>query len=194
MSIKKIIIVIIVLLALTTFFYFDLSQYLDFQYLKDNQLRFNDYYQDNPLLVAVIFFLIYVASTALSVPGAALFLPMGLDAFLEIHTWKRCRQLLTRVQPVVVTRSLKEAAAAGDVDDRATMDDYIHSHLPGGYASLGGAAGWRHPDGSRIHLLKTAPLTISSSQVRRRIAAGKAIGDLVPVPVKAYIDEKELYR
>ena len=135
---------------------------------------------------------IHFASTV--VPGAALFLPMGLDAFLEIHTWKRCRELLTRVQPVVVSRSLEEEAAAGEVDDRAKMDDYIHSHLHGGYASMEGATGWRHPDGSRIHLLATVPLAISSSLVRRRISAGKAIGDLVPAPVKAYIDEKELYR
>jgi len=126
------------------------------------------------------------------VPGASLFLLMGMDAFLEIHTWKRFRELLEQVQPVVVTRLLEGQTLTGD--DAARMDAYIHSHLSDGYVSTGEKTGWRHPGGSRIHLLRVAPLAVSSSQVRRRISAGKAVDRLVPVPVKAYIDEKELYR
>ena len=36
------------------------------------------------------------------VPHAALFLIMGIDAFLEIHTWKSQARLLEQIQPVVV--------------------------------------------------------------------------------------------
>lgn len=77
MPIKKIIILVILALALATFFIFDLSQYLNFTYLKENQLRFIDYYQTNPILVALGFFAIYVFSTALSIPGAALLTLVG---------------------------------------------------------------------------------------------------------------------
>ena len=80
-------------------------------------------------------------------PGADLFLLMGMDAFLEIHTWKRCRELLARVQPVVVTRLLEEETEAGE--DGARMAGYIRSQLSGEYASMQGETGWRHPDGSR---------------------------------------------
>ena len=126
------------------------------------------------------------------VPGAALLLVMGMDAFLEIHTWKRCRELLEKVQPVVVTRLLEGESMAAD--DAAKMEPYIRSHLSGGYTPMAAKNGWRHPDGNQIHLLRVTPLKVSSSQVRRRISAGKAVGDLVPNPVKVYIDEKELYR
>ena len=126
------------------------------------------------------------------VPGAALFLLMGMDAFLEIHTWKRWRTLLGMVQPVVVSRRLEDEAASDD--DLATMEAYIRSCLSADYASCGQQGCWQHSNGNRIHLLRTTPLKVSSSQVRRRIGAGRSFADLVPGPVKAYIDEKELYR
>ncbi len=132
----------------------------------------------------------YFASTV--VPGATLFLPMGMDAFLEIHTWKRWRALLGRVQPVVVSRCAEDKPV--NDEDAATMDGYIRGCLSGRFAPCGTQACWQHPDGSRIHLLRTTPLALSSSQVRRWIAAGRSVGDLVPGPVRAYIDEKELYR
>tara|TARA_Y100000031_G_scaffold123159_1_gene138387 strand:- start:325 stop:1038 length:714 start_codon:yes stop_codon:yes gene_type:complete len=67
-------ILLVVLLAGLTaaFFYFDVHQYLSFQYLKDSQADFQAYYQSNPSLTLGLFFLVYVAVTALSVPGAAI--------------------------------------------------------------------------------------------------------------------------
>lgn len=77
MSVKKIIILVIIALALAAFFTFDLSQYLNFSYLKENQLRFSQYYEANPILVSVGFFIIYIVSTALSIPGATLLTLIG---------------------------------------------------------------------------------------------------------------------
>jgi nicotinate-nucleotide adenylyltransferase len=126
------------------------------------------------------------------VPGATLFLVMGMDAFLEIHTWKRWLELLQRVQLVVVTRQLD---GESDADaDRSMVDANIRTRLPGDYTFNEKMHCWQNADGSRIHLLQTPPVAVSSSQVRRRIRTGKAIADLVPLAVKAYIEEKELYR
>ena len=77
MPLKKLIILVILGALLTTFFTFDLSQYLDFAYLKENQLRFSEYYNRNPMLVSLLFFVIYIISTALSIPGAALLTLIG---------------------------------------------------------------------------------------------------------------------
>jgi len=123
-------------------------------------------------------------------PGATLFLVMGMDAFLEIHTWKRWLELLERVQLVVVTRQLD-----GEIDaESLMMDESIRTRLPGDYTYNEKHSRWKNAAGACIHLLQTLPVAVSSSQVRRRIKAGKPIADLVPPAVKAYIEEKELYR
>lgn len=125
-------------------------------------------------------------------PAAELFLVMGLDAFLEIHTWRRQRRLLESIQPVVVVRPADSGEIPGHVPDR--MAAYIETHLPGGYRFDSRRHRWRHDTLSAIHLIETAPMDISSSQIRQRIKAGLAITDLVPPAVNAYIEQKELYR
>jgi len=123
---------------------------------------------------------------------ATLFQIMGMDAFLEIHTWKSYRRLLETVQPVVVTRSMDGRMQSGDEVRR--LNDYIRSRLSEDYQYVEEQRCWRHPKETCIHLLPTTPVNISSSQVRQRIRAGKDIVDLVPPKVNAYIEQKELYR
>ena len=81
MPLKKLIVLALIGLAVVLFFTFDLAQYLNFTYLKENQLRFNDYYQANPVLVSLSFFVIYIVSTALSIPGATLLTLIGAAIF-----------------------------------------------------------------------------------------------------------------
>jgi nicotinate-nucleotide adenylyltransferase len=117
---------------------------------------------------------------------------MGMDAFLEMHTWMRYRQVIKTVRPVVVTRTMKDATATAD--EAGLLEDYIHRRLSPSYRYDAGHACWRDTDGNRIHLLTTPPVDVSSSQVRRRIAAGQTVSDLVPAAVNAYIERKGLYR
>jgi nicotinate-nucleotide adenylyltransferase len=124
--------------------------------------------------------------------GVTLFQLMGMDAFLEIHTWKSWRRLIETVQPVVVTRSMN--GWRGPDDDVGRMDDYIRSRLSADYQFIEEQGCWRHPGGKVIHLLPATPVNISSSQVRQLIRSGKAVADLVPPAVNAYIEQKELYR
>lgn len=125
-------------------------------------------------------------------PGAVLFLIMGLDAFLEIHTWKSHRRLLEAVQPVVVSRWVDGGMHAGDDFNR--MDRYIRSVLSRDCHHVEGQSWWQLAGKNKIHLLPTQPIDISSSQIRQRIREGKEIVDLVPPTVNAYIEQKELYR
>ncbi len=64
---------LLVLLAagVVAFFYFDLSQYFSLAFLKSSQQSFAAYYAAHPLLTMALYFLIYVAMCALSIPGAA---------------------------------------------------------------------------------------------------------------------------
>lgn len=127
-----------------------------------------------------------------TIPGAILFLVMGMDAFLEIHTWKRYRRLLEIAQPVVVSRRVENGLRT--VDDVSRMDSYIRSRLSADYHFLEETFCWRKDGGRCIHLLPTTPVDISSSRIRQRIRSGRSIDDLVPSAVSLYIEQKGLYR
>ncbi len=80
-SLQKLVVLALIASAIITFFAFDLSQYLSFSYLKENQLLLNNYYQANPVAASLGFFILYVISVALSVPGATLLTLMGGAVF-----------------------------------------------------------------------------------------------------------------
>ena len=54
------------------YFVFDLGQYFSLGYLKSQQAAIDAYYANNPLQTVAVFFLIYVAVTGLSLPGATI--------------------------------------------------------------------------------------------------------------------------
>ncbi len=62
----------IIALLIVGFFVFDLGQYFSLDYFKSKQADIDAFYRANPGQTVVIFFLIYVAVTGLSLPGAAL--------------------------------------------------------------------------------------------------------------------------
>lgn len=68
---KKILFAVAVVAAAALLYRFGLADYLSLEALKNRQAEFVGFYADNPVLVIGLFFLIYVVSTALSLPGAA---------------------------------------------------------------------------------------------------------------------------
>ncbi|MEJ6593998.1 FAD-dependent oxidoreductase [Parasphingorhabdus sp.] len=82
---KKILILVAFAVAIASFFYFDLGSQLTLANLKEQQQAFDAQYQAAPLLVIGIFFLIYVAATAASVPGA-LILTLAAGALFGVVT------------------------------------------------------------------------------------------------------------
>lgn len=69
---KKIIIILVVVLAIFAFIFFDVGEMLTLENLKNQQQVIDARYQASPLMVILVYFLIYVAATALSIPGAAI--------------------------------------------------------------------------------------------------------------------------
>ncbi len=70
-----------VLLAVVTFFVFDLGRFFDFQTLKAAQDEIREFRDARPLLASAAFFLVYVAVTALSLPGATIMTLAGGAVF-----------------------------------------------------------------------------------------------------------------
>ncbi len=93
-------------------------------------------------------------------PQDVLFFIIGADAFAEIASWHRWREVVRAVDFIVVTR-------------------------PG--------HGYSIPEGARVHRLDTLALPVSSSDVRRELAAGRQPPEL-PEAVFEYIRSHGLYR
>lgn len=68
---KQIIILTVVAALIAAVFAFDLQSYLSLEYIKSRQQDFNRFYAENTVLTIAVFFGIYVLTTALSIPGAA---------------------------------------------------------------------------------------------------------------------------
>lgn len=62
---------------IAAFFIFDLGQYLNLEYVKQQQASIAAYYQEHPLNTVLLFFIIYITVTALSLPGAAIMTLVG---------------------------------------------------------------------------------------------------------------------
>ena len=77
MDVKKIILITLLGLLISAFFVFDLNQYLSLEYIKSQQANIDTFYHENVALTVAIYFAIYVAVTALSLPGAAVMTLVG---------------------------------------------------------------------------------------------------------------------
>jgi pyruvate/2-oxoglutarate dehydrogenase complex dihydrolipoamide dehydrogenase (E3) component/uncharacterized membrane protein YdjX (TVP38/TMEM64 family) len=72
MSRQKLLLIAALLVLIGVFFAFDLGRFLSLDYLKSRQLDFAALYAERPALVIGAYFGIYVAVTALSLPGATI--------------------------------------------------------------------------------------------------------------------------
>lgn len=115
---------------------------------------------------------------------AELFFIIGLDAFLEINTWKRYKDLPNLVNFVIISRP----AYAPDKIGEAVCQNFA------GYAYDSSRAMWSSPDRKGSFMFQyMKPMAISSTDIRERIRDGKKIADLVPPAVEDYIKKQKLY-
>lgn len=83
MSFKKVLLLAVIAALFVATFAFDLTSYLSLDFLKDQQQRLNELFTNDPIAVFVIYFTIYVVSTALSLPGATV-LTLGAGAIFGL--------------------------------------------------------------------------------------------------------------
>ena len=101
---------------------------------------------------------------------ARLVLVMAADSLAQIDTWREPDRLLERIEWAVGPR------AGSPTPDRSVLVERFGDRA------------------IRIHLLEGPSLEVSSSEIRRRVAAGHTIRYLVPRDVEEMIIERELYR
>ncbi|MGH8678565.1 MAG: FAD-dependent oxidoreductase, partial [Burkholderiales bacterium] len=69
---KQIVLLLLVAALVAAFFVLPVGLYLNLEYLKSQQAALDEYFRQNPFQTGLNFFVVYVAVTALSLPGAAL--------------------------------------------------------------------------------------------------------------------------
>ena len=120
-----------------------------------------------------------------------LFLIMGLDAFLEIDTWKSYRELFEQIPLIVINRP-KAGYRASSVPWKI-MDDYIASQLAADYSFSASRSAYLARGQQPIYVWEVTALDISSTRIRRQIRKGRSIDYWVPPKVAEYIRTKGIY-
>ncbi len=72
MNIKQILMIISILALVLAFFIFDGAEYFSLTYIKQQQLFLENYTMQHPIQITVVYFLLYVIITGLSLPGATI--------------------------------------------------------------------------------------------------------------------------
>ena len=113
-----------------------------------------------------------------------LFFLLGLDAFLEIGTWKEYRTLFTLTNLVVLSRPSRHLTSPRALLPVAVRSDFCYR---------AGRTTLLHESGNLILFLSVTPLDISASDIRRRVQRGQSIRYLVPPTVERYLHRNGLY-
>ena len=102
-------------------------------------------------------------------PEIGLFFLLGWDSLAELHRWKEPTRIVQMCKLVAVPRP------TFDPPDVRALDSLV----PG--------------IGQSVILLDMPQIDMSSSEIRKMVAAGLSIHDMVPEEVEKYIEEKKLY-
>lgn len=121
-----------------------------------------------------------------------LFLIVGLDAFLEFHTWKDFMGILTRI-PLIVMGRPGGYDRSQFTDMLPAVADYLDVLAPG-YNYDRQQSVFAHPEFQPVYLIGVTSLDISSSDIRSLVRKGRSIRFLVPETVSEFIASKGLYQ
>lgn len=95
---------------------------------------------------------------------------LGADQLANFCTWRNWRDISSLVDLAVATRPGTPLAPPAEL------------------------AGWLNEQGRKLEELPFSPMSVSASDIRRRLAAGESTEGLLAPPVAAYIAAHQLYR
>jgi pyruvate/2-oxoglutarate dehydrogenase complex dihydrolipoamide dehydrogenase (E3) component/uncharacterized membrane protein YdjX (TVP38/TMEM64 family) len=81
MTRRQLLVVALVLLAVAAFFFFDLGRFLSLDAIRSQQAELERFYREQPFTLIAAYFVLYVAVTALSLPGATVLTLAGGAVF-----------------------------------------------------------------------------------------------------------------
>ena len=124
-------------------------------------------------------------------PDPEYFLIMGQDSFEGLETWKDARKLLEECHLIVAHRPGGSREFSQSVQHLLQCLGVSYQPAP----SYEGVTCWRNPaTQTTLQFFNMPPMQVSSSEVRKKIAAGEEIRNLLPPEVENYIIKNQLYR
>jgi nicotinate-nucleotide adenylyltransferase len=114
-----------------------------------------------------------------------LFFILGMDAFLEIGTWKSFQELFSLCHFIVMTRPGFDKPFSASILPPEIADDFTYDD---------GEKRFIHEDGYSVYLREVTFLDISSTKIREEVSKGRSIRYLLPPEVERYIRRRHLYR
>ena len=118
-------------------------------------------------------------------PDPDLFFILGMDAFLEISTWKEYERLFDYAHFVVITRAGFQSHGLMAVLSELNVGIKRKEDEPDLFIA---------PSGKTVMLIRATIMDISSTRIREMVRENMSIRFLVPEPVRTYIAEKGLYQ
>jgi nicotinate-nucleotide adenylyltransferase len=119
------------------------------------------------------------------------YLILGLDAFLELNTWKSYMELLDIIPFIVIARP-----GSGNYKKKEVYvetEKFLLTKISDQYRYNRKIKGYIHETKETVFVFDAAPLDISSTMIRNHVKKGKAIKPLVPPSVESFIKNKRLY-
>ena len=120
-----------------------------------------------------------------------LFLIMGIDAFIEIDTWKSFRQLFRMLPMIIMTRPSPDGRPYSLKWENMTT--FIEDKISGSYHLSVKDGCYHHNRHQPVYRFNISMLDISGTKIRKLIQAKQSIRFLVPKNVENYIYERGLY-
>lgn len=123
--------------------------------------------------------------------GTALYFLIGLDAFLDLPSWREPEALLSACTFVVISRPEQSFKTLATLPFLQHLTTEKLAPLDAGTVNR---LDLELPSGRTIICLALPPSPISASDIRQRIQRGSPLANLLPPPVESYILRQQLYR
>jgi nicotinate-nucleotide adenylyltransferase len=117
-------------------------------------------------------------------PAWELYFILGLDAILEIATWKDYKDLFSLSHFVVLDRPGY---------DRQRLAEVLRGEVHPSVRPFEAGRSFQHPSGHKVVLQATTLMDISGTGIREMVRQGRSIRFLLPEPVREYIINHKLY-
>jgi nicotinate-nucleotide adenylyltransferase len=124
-------------------------------------------------------------------PDSQIYLIMGTDAFLEIHTWKSYEVLLSQIPIIVIPRPVADIQTG--VAWTGTVKEYIRTKISKEYEFSGRQSCFLRAKKPPIFVRTTTSMEISATMIRNLVKNGRSIDFLVPQKVVEFIKSEGLY-
>jgi nicotinate-nucleotide adenylyltransferase len=121
-------------------------------------------------------------------PGTDLFFIVGLDAFLELDTWKKYMTLVETIPFIVIKRPLCGRA------EKKALESFLALKISAAYTFSSEKGCYLHDTLQPIFFYKNPALRISSTEIRRRLKSGRPVKTMIPDAVEQFIKKEGLYQ